>query len=68
MLMAVITVDSRAGCEQMQCASIAWQPNAWMLARRAGTAHDGNAAGRPEVPVAEVLEAVVVVAGVWAAA
>lgn len=39
-----------------------------MLARRAGTAHDGNAAGRPEVPVTEVLEAVVVAVVVWAAA
>ena len=35
------------GLEQMHWASVAWQPEAWMAARSAGSAHAGTPRGRP---------------------
>lgn len=59
--------DKRAGIslglEHMQWASIAWQPEAWTAARRAGSAHDGRADGRVVVLLDVVVACCAVVKG-----
>ena len=46
------------GLEQMHRASVAWQPDAWIAARRAGSAHDGRPEGSPvELALSELVVA-----------
>ena len=57
---ASIRDGTSCGLEQMHWASVAWQPDAWIAANRAGSAHDGRPEGSPvelapsELVVAEI--------------
>ncbi|KAI7277190.1 hypothetical protein KC335_g14 [Hortaea werneckii] len=44
---ASIRDGTSCGLEQMHWASVAWQPDAWIAANRAGSAHDGRPEGSP---------------------